>query len=148
MRKLLVTSAALLALGGGPAKPDLRAVLEADNARWNAAFNTPDAAALASMYAPDAILLAPGEQPITGPEAIARYFQGSVDAGVKEHGFEVVSVRRDGRYAYQVARWTAARFGAGGARTPLSGNTVRVYERQPDGRWLTVVHTFSQHDRT
>lgn len=47
---------------------DLRAAMEADNARWLAAFNTPNPADFVAMYTSDARLLPPGEQPITeGP---------------------------------------------------------------------------------
>ena len=40
------------------------------NARWDAAINNADFDALLPMYTPDARLIPPGAQPVTGPMAI------------------------------------------------------------------------------
>src|SRR5438445_12789640 len=53
---------------------DLRATMEADNARWLAAFNKPNSAAFPAMYNKDAILLPPGEQPVTEVHEANRQF--------------------------------------------------------------------------
>lgn len=142
-------SAALvcLALAGTSAlAADLRAAMEADNARWLAAFNTPNPADFVAMYTSDAQLLPPGEQPINGgPDAIRQFWESRIKMGVKEHTFEIVSVHEDGKYAYQVAKWTVVLVKDSGERTPLAGNTVRVFERQADGGWLTKVHIYNRY---
>jgi ketosteroid isomerase-like protein len=125
---------------------DLRAVMEADNARWLAAFNTPNTAAFRTMYTRDAILLAPRNKPLTGgPDAIVAFWEGAIKRGSKDHTFEIVSTHLDGHLAYQVAQWTANLVKDTGEKTPFSGNTVRLFERQPDGRWLTKVHIYNTH---
>lgn len=125
---------------------DLRAAMEADNARWLAAYNTRNAAAFPAMYTKDAVLLPPGAQPITGPEAIEQFLENRLKAGNrKDHTFEIVSIQQDGKYAYQVARWTVVVVKDSGEATNLSGNTVRIFERQGDGKWLTKVHIFNLH---
>jgi uncharacterized protein (TIGR02246 family) len=125
---------------------DLRVAIEADNARWNEAFNMPDPQAFPAMYTSDALLLPPGRTPVDGgPEAIRQFWEGAIARGAKEHAFEIVSTHEDGRYAYQVARWSVVLVKEDGERTPLTGNTVRIYERQDDGRWLTKVHMYNRH---
>jgi ketosteroid isomerase-like protein len=114
---------------------DLRAAMEADNARWLAAFNTPNPAAFPAMYTKDALLLPQGAQPVTGgPEAIKRFWESNIKAGVK-----------DGKYAYQAAKWTVVLVKSTGEKIPLSGNTIRIFERQSDGTWLTKIHMFNGH---
>ena len=125
---------------------DLRAVMEADNAQWLAAYNGNNPAAFPAMYTKDAILLPPGAQPVSGPEAIGQFWGSRLKAGNrKDHTFEIVSILQDGKYAYQVARWTVVVVKDSGESTKLSGNTLRVFERQPDGAWLTKVHIFNLH---
>lgn len=140
---------AILALSGcaTPMRTeDLRATMQADNARWLAAFNTPNTAAFPAMYTKDAVLHPPGTQPVAGgPEAIRQFWEGLIKRGVRDHTFEIVSTHGDGQYAYQVARWTVNLVKDTGEKTSLSGNTVRVFERQPDGRWLTKVHIYNRH---
>ena len=125
---------------------DLRAAMEADNARWLAAFNTPNPAAFPAMYTKDALLLPQGAQPVTGgPEAIKKFWESNIKAGVKDHTFEIVSIYEDGKYAYQAAKWTVVLVKSTGESTLLSGNTIRIFERQSDGTWLTKIHIFNGH---
>lgn len=125
---------------------DLRSAMEADNARWLSAFNTPTPAAFPAMYTKDALLLPPGVQPVTGgPEAIKQFWESRIKAGLKDHSFEIVSVYEDGKYAYQVAKWTVVLIKDTGEKTPFSGNTVRIFERQTDGTWLTKIHMYNRH---
>jgi len=134
---------ALVPVSAAAQNDKLREAMEADNARWNAAFNTPNPAAFPAMYTKDAILLPSGKQPITGPGAIKQFWEGIIKSGVRDHTFEIISTRADGKYAYQIARWTIKVANEGGTKTPFSGNTVRIFERQADGKWLTKVHIFN-----
>jgi uncharacterized protein (TIGR02246 family) len=143
---LCAVAVAVLVHAASAGADPLRDAMEKDNAAWLAAFNNGNAQAFLSMYAKDALLLPPGTQPVTGgPEAIKQFWESRIKAGVREHTFEIVSVHEDGKYAYQVARWTAALVKDSGERTVYSGNTVRVFERQGDGRWLTKVHIYNRH---
>ena len=124
---------------------NLRAEMEAANAEWLAAFNTQqNGGAFAALYTQDAVALPPNLQPIVGPEAIGQFFADHIKGGnFKNHTFEIVSIHRDGKYAYQVARWTLDVINDKGETTKRSGNTVRVFERQPNGKWLTKVHIYN-----
>ena len=104
MRKKYAFYVALLVafLTAAPARgEDLRAVMEADNARWLAAYNTNNPAAFPAMYTKDPVLLPPGAQPVSGREAIGQFWESRLKAGNrKDHTFEIVSVQQDGKYAY------------------------------------------------
>jgi uncharacterized protein (TIGR02246 family) len=134
-------------LAAAPARAeDLRAVMEADNARWLAAYNSNNPAAFPAMYTKDAVLLPPGAQPVSGREAIGQFWEARLKPGNrKDHTFEIVSIQQDGKYTYQVARWTVVVVKDTGEQTKLSGNTVRIFEHQPNGEWLTKVHIFNLH---
>ncbi|HKA90488.1 MAG TPA: SgcJ/EcaC family oxidoreductase [Haliangiales bacterium] len=142
--------AVLLAAFGtaAPARAeDLRAVMEAENARWLAAFNGRHPEAFPALYAKDAVLLPPGGQPVSGRDAIAHFWaEGLKETKVKDHTFEIVSMQRDGNLAYQVARWTVTVPSDKGEAVKHTGNTVRIFERQSDGTWLTKVHIFNHHE--
>src|SRR6266568_3404944 len=125
------------------AKDDLRAEMEAANKAWLMAYNNMDGAAFAPLYAKDATVLPPGAPPVNGAEAIGQFWAERIKPGNrKNHTFEIVSIERDGKYAYQVARWTLDVIKEKGEAMKLAGNTVRVFEMQPDGKWLTKVHIF------
>ena len=143
IKLVLLALLALVAASAAAQTDKLREAMEADNARWLAAFNTPKPAAFPAMYTQDAILLPSGKQPITGPEAIKQFWEGTIKSGVRDHTFELISTRADGKYAYQIAGWTVNFVKEGGTKVPLSGNTVRIFERQADGKWLTKVHIFN-----
>jgi uncharacterized protein (TIGR02246 family) len=125
---------------------DLRAAMEADNARWLAAYNTNTPAAFPAMYTDDAVVLPPGSEPVSGRQAIGRFWEDRLKPGNRnDHTFDIVSLRQDGQYAYQVARWTLNVMNKAGEPTKVSGNTVRIFQHQPDGAWLAEVHIFNLH---
>ena len=122
---------------------DLRAAMEADNAHWLAAYNSRDTSAFPAMYTQDAVVLPPGAQPATGREAIGSSGKTGSRRATGRTILSRSSIRQDGKYAYQVARWTVVVVNDTSEATTLSGNTVRIFEQQPDGTWLTKVHIFN-----
>ncbi|MEO5904706.1 MAG: SgcJ/EcaC family oxidoreductase [Gemmatimonadaceae bacterium] len=68
------------------AAPDMAAdqqALRDVNAAWFKAYNAHDAAALAALYADDAVLYMPGQAMIRGRDAIKAAYQKDVDASAK-----------------------------------------------------------------
>ena len=121
---------------------DFRAAMEQNNAEWLQAYNEQDAGKLGRMYTEDALLLAAGGQPIRGAKDIEAYWVADVQ-GYQDHTWQILDTRGEGDLAYQVAEWTVAERGSG---QKYSGNTARILEHQPDGKWLTKVHMFSVHE--
>ena len=121
---------------------DFRATMEENNTAWLQAYNDQNAQELGKMYAEDAIVIAAGGQPIRGANAIEDYWTEDVQ-GYRDHTWEILETRGEGDLAYQVAEWTVSDRSSG---QKYSGNTIRILEPQPDGKWLTKVHMFSVHE--
>lgn len=79
MRWPAVSAAVVLALGLTTAMAlpveahEVREAIETANAQWTAAFNRGDAAAVAALYTPDAIVMPPDSDMIRGRQAIQEF---------------------------------------------------------------------------
>jgi uncharacterized protein (TIGR02246 family) len=134
----------LLFLLVGPARgDDIRPAMEALNAKFLAAFNTPDTAAFPALYTEDAILIFHGVPPIVGPEAIKRFWESRISAGARDHTFDIIETWADGKLAYQLSKAGVQLVRPTGERTTISGRALRVFEMQSDGTWKTKVHMFN-----
>jgi uncharacterized protein (TIGR02246 family) len=118
-------------------------MVQSANTQWLAAFNSGKASALPAMYTTDAILLADASSPITGREAIEKYWEGALKMGLKDHTFEPISIKQDSKIAYQAATWTLMAPKEGGGSTQATGSVVHVFEKQPNGKWLIKVHIYN-----
>ena len=110
------------------------------NAQWDAAINNADFDALLPLYTADGRLMPPGAQPVTGPLAIRDFFAGR-GRSVRNHKLELVDVLPIENYAYTTSHFTATLM-VNEKATPISGSTVRLLERQPDGQWKIKSHIF------
>jgi ketosteroid isomerase-like protein len=110
------------------------------NAQWDAAINNADFDALLPLYAADGRLMPPGAQPVTGPLAIRDFFAGR-GRSVRNHKVELVDVLPIGNYAYTTSHFTATLM-TNEKAVSISGSTVRLLERQPDGQWKIKSHIF------
>ena len=91
-------------------------------------LNAGDAAGVAALYEPQAVLAYPADRPVTGREAIRAVYQHMVDAGVK--------------FAVEISLPTVrfedlALTSAGSADD--TGVRVQVLRRPPDGSWLRIM---------
>jgi uncharacterized protein (TIGR02246 family) len=134
----------LLVLGTPIQAEDIRPAMEAANAKFLAAFNTPNPAAFISLYTPDSVLFFQGSPPVAGPEAIRQFWEGRIKLGIRDHTFDIIETEADGRYAWQVSKATVQLVRDTGEKTLSAGNTLRIFEKQSDGTWKTKVHMFNQ----
>ena len=91
-------------------------------------LNAGDAAGVAALYEPRAVLAYPADQPATGREAIQAIYQQMVVAGVK--------------FAVETALPTVKFEDLALTSTRSADNTgvrVQVLRRQPDGSWLRII---------
>jgi ketosteroid isomerase-like protein len=123
---------------------DIRSAMEAANAQFLAAFNTPSPSAFPPLYTKDAVLFFQGVPPITGPEAIKQFWESRIKLGVRDHTFDIIEAGADGKYAYQVTKNTVQLVRDSGEKTLTVGHTVRIFEKQNDGTWKIKIHMFNQ----
>jgi uncharacterized protein (TIGR02246 family) len=76
MRKLVLLAAVAI-LASAPALAQSKAAIERLNAKFADTFNKGDAAAVAQMYAIDAVVLPPGADMVKGRAAIQSFWQGT-----------------------------------------------------------------------
>jgi ketosteroid isomerase-like protein len=91
-------------------------------------LNAGDAAGVAALYEPQAVLAYPADQPVTGRQAIQAIYQQMIDAGVK--------------FAIEAPLPTVKFENLALTSTRSADNTgvrVQVLRRQPDGSWLRII---------
>jgi uncharacterized protein (TIGR02246 family) len=121
---------------------DTRRVARA-RAQFVAALGRADTEALAALYTEDATLLPPSAEPISGREAIRRFWQAGFAAGIVAIRHETVRLDHDTRLSYEVGSYEL-RLEPPGAKTIVDrGNYVVVHSRQDDGRWRRSVEIFA-----
>jgi ketosteroid isomerase-like protein len=149
MRKLpfvlaIVATLPLMAPGKIARADDIRPAMEAANAQFLAAFNTPKPSAFPPLYTKDSVLFFQGAPPVTGPEAIRQLWESQIKLGVRDHTYDIIETGADGKYAYQVTRNTVQIVRDTGERTLIAGHTVRIFEKQSDGTWKIKIHMFNR----
>lgn len=127
----LLLLAAACRPAGTPAGDDDRALRDVV-VRYEAASNEGDAAALAALYADDALLLPPDGEMVSGRAAILEFWQDGIEPGIS---FEVVGSRATGGSGYVVGRFLVE---ATETAPADSGKYVLCLQRQQDGGWLVV----------
>jgi ketosteroid isomerase-like protein len=91
-------------------------------------LNAGDAAGVAALYEPQAVLAYPTDRPVTGQEAIQAIYQQMVGAGVK---FALETPLPTVRFEDLALTSTRS--------ADNTGVRVQVLRRQPDGSWLRII---------
>jgi ketosteroid isomerase-like protein len=130
------TAFVLCAAAAAPAAPsdDAREAIAAARGRFAAAAAAGDAAQISSVLAPDAVLLPPGQEPVSGPARIAEWLRHKSRSAALRPVFSPENLRVEGDLAYEYGHIeSAGPAGAGARRTYLA-----VWKKQPDGRWTVL----------
>jgi ketosteroid isomerase-like protein len=91
-------------------------------------LNAGDAAGVAALYEPQAVLAYPADRPVTGRRAIQSIYQQMADAGVK---FAIETPLPTVRFENLALTSTRS--------ADNTGIRVQVLRRQPDGSWLRII---------
>ncbi len=134
MRTLLLTMATLLAASPCFAQ-SVKASIDAQNAKWLKAYNSGDAAAVGQLYTPNAVALPAGAPMANGRAEIQKFWQGAMQAGVKNVSLHTISVQSYGRVAREIGRFALDAPGANGATNHEEGKYVVLWEHTRSG-WL------------
>ena len=91
-------------------------------------LNAGDAAGVAALYEPEAVLAYPADRPASGRAAIQATYQQMADAGVK---FAIEAPLPTVRFEDLALTSTRS--------ADNTGVRVQVLRRQPDGSWLRII---------
>ena len=83
----------------------VRSEIDAANAQFTALAAKGDGAGLASLYASDGQVLPAGGDPIKGPQAIQKFWQGALDSGIAGIGLTTIEVFGHGPTATEVGKY-------------------------------------------
>ncbi len=132
--------------GGLDTRPLARALADA-RATFVAALGRADSEALAALYTADATLLPPAAAPISGREAIRRFWQAGIDAGIVAIRLEAAGLDQDTRLAYEFGSYELRLEPAASQTIIDHGNYVLVHARHDDGNWRRRVEIFTPATR-
>lgn len=113
----------------------VRAAIEQVNQQFVEAFKAGDVATMASLYAEDAVVLAPGEEMVHGRAAIQESMAAQLPPGVQEFSLATMHVGAEGSLAYEVGTYSLTFQPEGQPSVSDAGKYVVVWERQADGSW-------------
>jgi uncharacterized protein (TIGR02246 family) len=117
-----------------PARPatadEVREAVEAGNRAFIAAFLRGDHEAVASLYTEDAEVIPPGAETARGRHAIAAFWRGLIDSGIKDVGLETREVEAAGDLACELG--TVKIVAADGT---ISVDRYVVVWKREGGRW-------------
>ena len=107
--KAAILAAPLLLLATIAQARDISSEIDAANAKWIAAFNKGDAAAVAQLYTERATALPPGAPMAKGRAAIQAFWDGAIKDGVKNVTLKSVQVNQFGNAAREIGEFQPRR---------------------------------------
>ena len=114
--------------------------------QYAAAMNSSDAAAVAAVYADDAIEMPPDQAAIEGKQAI----QASYEATFKEYAVKSaltpLETQMAGDWAYKRGNYTNTVTPKSGKPMEQSGKYLVIAKRQPDGSWKDYRATWNSNN--
>lgn len=135
MRAILFAIPVLLLLGMTAEAASTKAQIDAANQKWIAAFNKGDAAAVASLYVPDATALPPGGDMVKGRAAIEKFWAGAIQSGLKNPSLQTVAVEQFGNAAREIGRVSLDVPNAQKQMVHVEGKYVVLWKRV-HGAWM------------
>ncbi len=131
-----------------PSQAEDVAAIKALNLTAKAAFDAGDAAALADIFAEDAIFMPANEPALVGKEAIQSWIQTIFDQFTFKYTSETLEVDVAGDWAFERSTSAFTATLKAGGEPVFEDNTkdLSIYKRQPDGSWK-VYRNISNSDR-
>lgn len=145
---LVLTIGALAACA--PAPPPVQdtaadeAKLKAEALTWFDHYNNGDAAAVANLYAEDAVVMPPGAANLNGRAAVQTFMEGQI-AATKPAGIMLKNVAVTGAGVSGDVGWVSGTYvvvDAAGA-TLDSGSYLSIHRRAADGSWPYIRDTWN-----
>lgn len=121
----------------------LRKTIEAQTAKWAAAYNSQDAAGVAALYTEDAIVLPPNHEMVQGREAIEELMNSDFQMGAQDIVLTTIEVMGMGDAAYEIGKYTIKIKTEGQPVMTDAGKYMGLFKRQEDGSWLLYRDTWN-----
>jgi len=113
-----------------------RSAIEAANKRFSALFNKGDVAAAAKVYANDAIVLPPNGAAVKGQSAIAEFWKGAYQSGVRNVVLTTTEFQTHGSYAHELGTYQLeVRKPDGSVVARDNGKFMVLWKRSAGGEW-------------
>lgn len=97
--------------------------------------------ALAARFAPTAVRMPPNAPAQEGRDAIRAALEATPPMSAFD--FRMVDLQGDGQLAYMRVAWSVTVTPPGGDAVSDAGKILIVFEKQPDGSWLTVADAWN-----
>lgn len=115
----------------GPTAAEVRAVIEASNAKFGEAVRAGDAAAIGALYTPDGAVLPPGAPTATGTAAVSAFWGASLAAGLSDATLTTGGIAYSGgEFATEIG---SATLGTRDGGTTDGGKYMVLWKQTPDG---------------
>jgi ketosteroid isomerase-like protein len=109
---------------------------------WEVAYNGGDAQALAALYAPTSYLVPPSGTLLTGGrDAVRLLFEPLL--GMNHVQLIPMHQESDGVVSHSLGQWKYVRLDRPSSSS--DGTFLIIARHQPDGSWLILYHTWSEH---
>jgi uncharacterized protein (TIGR02246 family) len=131
----------------GDSQAEVEAAIADFNRQYLEAINTGDIDALAALTTEDHMMISSGGPPLTGKQALVDSMTGAFERFDFDESWAPVETVAAGDVAYQRGTFVVnATPKAGGEAVHMTGNFLRIYRRQPDGRWFMTRDNFNGSD--
>jgi uncharacterized protein (TIGR02246 family) len=117
--------------------------IQDNNDAFTAALAAGDADAVAAVYSPDARLLAPGSELLTGTEAIASFWKAGIAAGIRGAKLTTLTIEERDDLAIEVGRYALQIQPNGDNPVTDTGKCVVVHRRDQSGNWRWDLDIFN-----
>ena len=135
---------ASLAACSGPveSEADVLAAIDEFNEQYLRAINEGDIELLASLTTEDHMMISGGGEPVHGKQALVDAMTGAFERFDFNESWTPLETVVSGDIAYQRGTFAiVATPLAEGEEIRMNGNFMRIYRRQPDGRWFMTRDT-------
>ena len=127
----------------------VRKAIEDAESRWAAGMTKGDTAAVMSIYADDAILMAPGMKRASGRAAVAQAFTGMMSGmTVPAASLQVDDVIVAGDYAIETGTYRMTEQPKTGKAMNDVGKFISIWKKQSDGSWKMTRDIFNSDGPT
>ena len=131
--KVAILAIPLLVLAGSAQARDIKADIDAANARFVAAFNKRDAAGIGQLYTEHATALPPGAPMAKGRAAIQAFWQGAIQSGLKNASLKALQVDQFGNAAREIGTFSLDAPDAQKQMVHVEGKYVVLWRRERSG---------------